>query len=123
MLWPCAPCGWPQPRITSSTSFGSRRGALPSTSLIACAARSSGRVMLKLPRWDFASGVRELATMTASLMMAGPFFQLTATGRQEPRAVVLVSLSRGAVVDQPDAAFTDQRGGDARDADQGEDDR
>jgi hypothetical protein len=29
--------------------------------------------MLKLPRCDFASGVRELATMTASLMSAGPF--------------------------------------------------
>ena len=32
-----------------------------------CAARSSGRVMLKEPRWDFANGVRLLATMTASL--------------------------------------------------------
>src|SRR5258706_14991505 len=68
MLWPWAPWGWPQPRMTSSTSLGSRRGALPSTSLIQCAARSSGRVRLNDPRKDFASGVRELATTTASLM-------------------------------------------------------
>ena len=32
------------------------------------AARSSGRVRLNEPRNDFASGVRELATMTASLI-------------------------------------------------------
>ena len=32
------------------------------------AARSSGRVRLNDPRNDFASGVRELATMTASRM-------------------------------------------------------
>src|SRR5258705_12586195 len=68
MLWPWAPWGWPQPRMTYSTSLGSRRGALPSTSLIQCAARSSGRVRLNDPRKDFASGVRELATTTASLM-------------------------------------------------------
>src|SRR5439155_19102615 len=35
------------------------------------AARSSGRVRLNDPRKDFASGVRELATMTASLMESG----------------------------------------------------
>jgi hypothetical protein len=34
-----------------------------------CAARSSGRVRLNDPRYDFASGVRELATTTASLMI------------------------------------------------------
>src|ERR1700728_3953246 len=33
-----------------------------------CAARSSGRVRLNDPRNDLASAVRELATMTASLM-------------------------------------------------------
>ena len=43
---------------------------LPSTWRIACAARSSGRVMLNEPRSDLASGVRELATMTASLTAA-----------------------------------------------------
>ncbi len=36
---------------------------------MACAARSSGRVMLNDPRCDLASGVRELATMTASRMV------------------------------------------------------
>src|SRR5262245_40591528 len=68
MLWPCEPCGWPQPMITSSTSFGSSCGTLPSTSLIVWAVKSSGRVRLNAPRNDLASGVRELATMTASLM-------------------------------------------------------
>src|SRR6266508_436129 len=54
--------------MTSSTSLGSSWGALPSTSRIAWPARSSGRVMVKEPRCDLASGVRELATTTASLM-------------------------------------------------------
>src|SRR5262245_17604580 len=77
-LLPWAPFGCAQPRITSSISFGSSWGALPSTSLMQWAARSSGRVMLNEPRWDFASGVRELATTTASLLVG------------------LVSLERGA---------------------------
>src|SRR5213593_976129 len=68
MLWPCEPCGWPQPMITSSTSFGSSCGTLPRTSLMLWAVKSSGRVRLNEPRNDLASGVRELATMTASLM-------------------------------------------------------
>ena len=37
-----------------------------------CAARSSGRVRLNEPRNDFASGVRELATITASLIKRLP---------------------------------------------------
>src|SRR6185295_14376096 len=61
-------CGWPQPRMTSSTSLGSRPGTLAIAWRIAWAARSSGRVALNEPRTDLASGVRELATMTASLM-------------------------------------------------------
>src|SRR5258705_7178358 len=69
MLWPCEPCGWPQPMITSSTSLESSCGALPRTSLMQWAVKSSGRVRLNDPRNDLASGVRELATMTASLMM------------------------------------------------------
>src|SRR6059058_222478 len=68
MLWPCGPWGWPQPRITSSTSVGSSCGTLPRTSLMQWAAKSSGRVRLNEPRNDLASGVRELATMTASRM-------------------------------------------------------
>src|SRR5947208_1588805 len=66
MLWPCTPCGCPQPRITSSTSAGSSCGVFRRTSRMQCAARSSGRVRLNDPRNDFASGVRELATITAS---------------------------------------------------------
>src|SRR5580765_5485944 len=71
-LLPCGPLGWAHPRITSSISAMSSCGALPSTSLMQWAARSSGRVMLNDPRWDLASGVRELATTTASLIGA-PF--------------------------------------------------
>src|SRR5688572_19027453 len=66
-LWPCGPCGWPQPRITSSMVSGSSAGTFFSASTMQCAARSSGRVMLNDPRWDLASGVRALDTMTASL--------------------------------------------------------
>src|SRR5215510_15715256 len=64
--------------MTSSTSAGSRRGALPSTSLMQCAARSSGRVRLNDPRNDLASGVRELATTTASLIGAPFWIRLVA---------------------------------------------
>jgi hypothetical protein len=71
-LLPWGPWGWAQPRITSSISTGSSCGTLPSTSLMQCAARSSGRVRLKEPRKLLARGVRELATTTASLM-AAPF--------------------------------------------------
>src|SRR5262245_26661503 len=57
--------------MTASTSLRSSCGTLPSASVMQCAARSDGRVMLKEPRCDLARGVRELATTTASLM-AGP---------------------------------------------------
>src|SRR5208282_4576963 len=68
MLCPCGPWGCPHPRMTSSTSRGSSWGVLRSTSWMQCAARSSGRVRLNDPRNDLARAVRELATMTASLM-------------------------------------------------------
>src|SRR3972149_6051551 len=71
-LLPWAPLGWAQPMMTSSISFTSSCGTFPRASLMQWAARSSGRVMLNAPRKDLASGVRELATTTASLM-AAPF--------------------------------------------------
>src|SRR5689334_15777836 len=55
--------------ITSSISPGSSCGVLASTSLMQCAIRSSGRVRLNDPRNDLASGVRALATTTASLIL------------------------------------------------------
>src|SRR5207237_6931153 len=67
------------PRITSLISAGSSAGVLRKTSLMQCAAKSSGRVILNDPRNDFASAVRELATTTASLM-TNSFLQ-----RQSPR--------------------------------------
>src|SRR2546421_12947814 len=96
MLWPCEPCGWPQPRITSSTSFLSSCGTLPSASLMQWAARSDGSVMLNEPRADLASGVRLLATTTASLM-AGSFVPAGAAGPQ-------CTASRGARAGAPAAA-------------------
>ena len=53
----------PRPRLHFG---GIKCGVLRRTSLMQCAARSSGRVMLNEPRKDFASAVRELATTTAS---------------------------------------------------------
>src|SRR5712692_7848678 len=63
-LLPWVPFGWAQPMITS---------------LMQWAARSSGRVMLKDPRKDLASGVRELETTTASLIEA-PFWMRIVAG-------------------------------------------
>src|SRR5208282_1063518 len=74
MLCPCGPWGCPQPRMTSSTSRGSSWGVLRSTSWMQCAASSSGRVRLNDPRNDLARAVRELATMTASLMTVSYVF-------------------------------------------------
>jgi hypothetical protein len=56
---------------------------------MACAARSSGRVRLNDPRTALASGVRELATMTASLFTISLY-----SSRFEPLlvAVGLVSI-------------------------------
>src|SRR5918992_3542741 len=68
MLCPWGPWGCPQPRMTSSICRGSSWGTLPRTSRMTWPARSSGRVMLKDPRKDLASGVRLEATTTASLM-------------------------------------------------------
>jgi hypothetical protein len=46
---PCSPSGMAQPRITSSISLASRPGTRASASLMASAARSSGRVARKEP--------------------------------------------------------------------------
>src|SRR5437899_7160041 len=85
MLWPCDPWGWPQPMMTSSTSLGSSCGTLPSTSLMVWAVKSSGRVRLNAPRNDLASGVRELATMTASLMNVSFDRRASVGGAPAPR--------------------------------------
>src|SRR6266849_10310373 len=68
VLNPWGPSGKPVPMITSSISAGSSWGTLRGTSLMQCAALSSGRVRLNEPRNDLASPVRELATITASRM-------------------------------------------------------
>src|SRR6266481_4675047 len=78
-LLPWVPFGWAQPMITSSISLTSSWGTLPSASLMQWAARSSGRVMLKDPRKDLASGVRELETTTASLI-EDPFWMRIVAG-------------------------------------------
>src|SRR6266571_3763626 len=72
-LVPWGPWGCAQPRITSSISAGSSWGTFFSTSRMQWAARSSGRVRLNDPRKDLASGVRELVTTTASLMVSSGF--------------------------------------------------
>ena len=46
---PCSASGMAQPRMTSSTSFGSRPGARARASLMAVAARSSGRTPRNAP--------------------------------------------------------------------------
>ena len=67
-LLPAAPCGCPQPNTTSLISPGSSPGVRSSSVRMQCAACSSGRVRFSDPRKDLASGVRQLSTMTASLI-------------------------------------------------------
>src|SRR5467141_42794 len=67
---PCSPSGMAQPRITSSISLGSTPGTLERASLMARAARSSGRVVRSDPLKARPTGVRTAETMTASGMVA-----------------------------------------------------
>src|SRR5712691_1449045 len=115
-LLPWAPLGWAQPRITSSISDGSSCGTLPSTSRMQWAAKSSGRVRLNDPRKDLASGVRELATTTASLM-ASPFLGTLTRSIPDARGSVptrpassLAELWRGAAVDDDGRPRHERRG-------------
>src|SRR5271155_2814548 len=97
MFWPCAPWGWPQPRTTSSISAGSSLGVLARTSLMQWATKSSGRVRLKEPRKDLASGVLVLATTTASLILGSravvKFFYDQAVGRTEVRRLHTAAIN------------------------------
>src|SRR5271168_2194833 len=65
---PCSPSGIAQPRITSSISLASNTGTRASASLIASAAKSSGRVARNDPLKAFPTGVRTEETITASVM-------------------------------------------------------
>src|SRR6516225_5340790 len=65
---PCSASGIAQPRITSSTSRGSRPGARRRAASIAIAASSSGRVPCRAPLGAFPTGVRTAETITASFM-------------------------------------------------------
>jgi len=64
--------GIAQPRITSSTSAGSRPGTRLSASLMAAAAMSSGRVLRSVPRGALPTAVRAMETMTASFILFLP---------------------------------------------------
>src|SRR5574341_1772192 len=65
---PCSASGIAQPRMTSSTSFGSSPGTRLSASPIASAARSSGRVARSAPLYDLTTGVRHADAITTSLI-------------------------------------------------------
>ena len=75
-LRPCSASGKAQPTITSSISAGSSWGTRSSTPRIAVAARSSGRVVARAPLNALPTGVRTLATITASLMVRPPVEEL-----------------------------------------------
>ena len=74
MLWPVAPSGIAQPRITSSTSPGSSR-ARSTACRIACPAMVAPWVLLNAPRYALPIGVRAVETMTASAMAASGWGQ------------------------------------------------
>src|SRR5262249_52470395 len=63
---PCSPSGIAQPRITSSISLASTSGTRASASLMASAARSSGRVARSEPLKARPTGVRTEETITGS---------------------------------------------------------
>src|SRR6516164_4310690 len=66
---PCSASGIAQPRITSSTSDLSSWGKRASAPVIAKAARSSGRVVRRVPRGALPIGVLTADAMMTSLMM------------------------------------------------------
>src|SRR5580704_6596376 len=65
---PCSPSGIAHPRITSAISFASSPGTRARASLIANAAKSSGRVARNDPLNAFPTGVRTEETITGSAM-------------------------------------------------------
>ena len=69
---PCSASGMAQPRITSSISLTSRPLARAMASLIAAAARSSGRVARRVPLGALPTAVRTELTITASRMVHLP---------------------------------------------------
>src|SRR5215467_11735540 len=79
---PCSPSGMAQPRITSSISLGSSPGTRASASLMASAARSSGRVARNEPLEARPTGVRTEETITAS-GMAEPHTAKTEIGNSK----------------------------------------
>src|SRR5690348_5181307 len=69
-LFPCCGSGMAQPRITSSTSAASSPGTRLRASLMAAAAKSSGRVLRSVPRGALPTAVRAVETINASFMLA-----------------------------------------------------
>ena len=69
-LLPCSASGMAQPRMTSSTSFGSSPGTRLRISVMTAAAMSSGRVLRSVPRGALPTAVRAMETSTASFMSA-----------------------------------------------------
>ncbi len=67
MFMPDSASGMAQPRITSSISSGAMAGYFSSKRRMTVAARSSGRVLRKLPRGALPTGVRRQSTITASI--------------------------------------------------------
>jgi len=66
---PCSASGIAQPMITSSTRAGSSPGTFDSAPRIEIAARSSGRVSLRLPLYAFPTAVRTEAMIYALLIV------------------------------------------------------
>ncbi len=88
---PCSASGMAQPRITSSISLTSRPLARAMASLIAAAARSSGRVARRVPLGALPTAVRTELTMTASRMVHLPggccwLYWMLNDGKKQQRA-------------------------------------
>src|SRR5262245_19408111 len=104
---PCGPSGTAQPRITSSTSAGSRPLVRLTASAIAAAAMSSGLVARSVPFGALPTAVRAPATITASFIVGPPLHsvpQWLAGGEQ-----VLDPLDGFLLVEQVDEGLALER--------------
>src|SRR5215469_9523929 len=100
---PCSASGIAQPRITSSISLGSRPFARATASLIATAARSSGRVARNVPFGALPTAVRTELTITASRIdhltpIPGPkpirLHWMPASGKKQQAQRIALKLGR-----------------------------
>src|SRR5580658_3335765 len=114
MLWPVAPSGLAQPRITSSTSPGSSF-ARSTAFWMTWPAKSAPWVLLKAPRAALPMGVRAVETTTASLMGLSSEFPVSSYLKPfPPHGRVGAQIRRAALENHPAMPHDVEAMGDAQ---------